>query len=516
MSTHRELRLLLGAAFLAVLALVLIQIPSIFSGVPTDPTHLDGAPSGIFVPNSGMIRDGITSQASSYPSVNTNNAGTSSTVAPTPSDAGFAVPADGAGAHVPVDVAVQSSSAPVNHLFVHSGGAVDRQPAVPPWQHASSYHTPSQIGAASWDAPAPLVPLIPPPWNEQAPFPPLPPVTPQSLKAPVGDPSSVPAQPRPLSSHRGSAVHPVGPIADVAGDRRIGLITPMEGDPKRGRFYEMCSFSKACYAQMHNVSFVLDRAAYSETHRRHRTWNRVPSLQRYLGLFDWLLYLDGDIAVANYSISLNEFVSQFPPDAWLVFTDASTGFNAGAFFIRNTPFAHHFLQRWWDTLPGPHPGGTAGFNYNDQVAAWDVLVDMMLEDPVAGRRCPVAWRPTDAGGTAGPKPRAPCRSAPLRSRQDWQRAMDCWIQVQHSCGYGFGHGDMLGVHYWNPMTRWPRGFTFFYPNKPAMGTWPRVELFSKGDFVIHTRVASHMRDVGAYDEMKQSAYCTDLQKHFVL
>ena len=77
----------------------------------------------------------------------------------------------------------------------------------------------------------------------------------------------------------------------------------------------MCSYTKACYClQGGSCQFVLDMTNYSSSvdggHRRHPTWNRVPSVRHHLRSFDWLLYLDSDIAVASTAIDLNDFVGQ--------------------------------------------------------------------------------------------------------------------------------------------------------------------------------------------------------------
>lgn len=57
--------------------------------------------------------------------------------------------------------------------------------------------------------------------------------------------------------------------------------------------------------------------------------HRVPSLQRHLPHYDWLFYSDSDVAIANVSILLEDFIHRFPPDTNIVFTDGAAGFNAG-------------------------------------------------------------------------------------------------------------------------------------------------------------------------------------------
>lgn len=280
---------------------------------------------------------------------------------------------------------------------------------------------------------------------------------------------------------------------EMAALSRIAIVTPQEGNRWAKKYFEECAFTKACYAAHHGVDFILDRANYSASHHRHRTWNRVPAMRAALmtGKYDWAVYLDADVAVANYSVSPLEFTSQLGDDVFVAFTDATLGFNAGAFFLRNSPPSFDFLDRWWSIADGLNHRAL-GFSANDQVAAWDVVVDLAIAALPAGH----------------PEKRpAGCRSLPLLHPQDWPRAMKCFEAEMRRLSLPFGARDAAGVAHWNYIERWPRGFTFFYPDSAAMSVWPRAELFTKGDWVIHTRKAGHMKAVGAFDEMVAAPFC---------
>ena len=67
----------------------------------------------------------------------------------------------------------------------------------------------------------------------------------------------------------------------------------------------------------------------------------------YLPKYEWIFYLDSDIAIANVSILLEDFIHRFPNDTYIAFTDGHYGFNAGGFFIRNVPWSYWLLDQWW-------------------------------------------------------------------------------------------------------------------------------------------------------------------------
>jgi len=60
---------------------------------------------------------------------------------------------------------------------------------------------------------------------------------------------------------------------------------------------------------------------------------------------EWLFYMDLDLVIADYRRSLTEFIKN---DFDLILNDHNAHLNNGAFFIKNTPSMHNFLQNWRD------------------------------------------------------------------------------------------------------------------------------------------------------------------------
>eukprot|EP00906_Rhabdomonas_costata_P032145 RCo045304 len=197
---------------------------------------------------------------------------------------------------------------------------------------------------------------------------------------------------------------------------KVAILTPQEGPGNA--MTRMSAFTKEAYASLHGYPFIHDTTPYSAAHRRHATWNRVPSVRKYLPGYDWILYLDSDVSIGNASILLEDFIGKFPNDTYIAFTDGLEGFNAGAFFIRNVPWSYWLLDAWWNASE-PDPGRQCQtvaqrsvllfhrckFQWNDQVALWDVML------PYYARL---------SGRSAGLEI---CKTSPA---VDWRRSIDCY------------------------------------------------------------------------------------------
>eukprot|EP00040_Diaphanoeca_grandis_P040843 m.262185 g.262185 ORF g.262185 m.262185 type:complete len:315 (+) comp44710_c0_seq1:388-1332(+) len=100
-----------------------------------------------------------------------------------------------------------------------------------------------------------------------------------------------------------------------------------------------------CYAMNHSIPFHVDTKMY-----RADFWNKQLAIEKHLSHYEWILYVDGDTIVTNFSYSMMEYVETLRPDEHVVlseihFGDAG-GFDAGVFMVRNSPTGHDFLKRW--------------------------------------------------------------------------------------------------------------------------------------------------------------------------
>eukprot|EP01006_Ploeotia_vitrea_P056877 TRINITY_DN68132_c2_g7_i1.p1 TRINITY_DN68132_c2_g7~~TRINITY_DN68132_c2_g7_i1.p1 ORF type:complete len:446 (+),score=38.48 TRINITY_DN68132_c2_g7_i1:73-1410(+) len=265
----------------------------------------------------------------------------------------------------------------------------------------------------------------------------------------------------------------------------VAILTPHEGTPNQAT--QMCSYTKEAYAKLHNYTWILDKSGYAAKHHRHATWNRVPALQKHLKNYDWVLYLDGDIAIANASILLEDFINEFPPETKIAFTDGQNDFNAGAFFIKNDPWSEWLLEDWWShSNPGDHDKMCHGntkckFEWNDQVSLWDSMMEYYAK-------------------RSGQQGKVRCKAAPSK---DWGKSIDCYKNSMNALGYPYKKRSAYHFYFWPPVDKWPRGFTFFWMDRKALSVWDEPELFHPGDFVIHTHDQWVIEEYSIYKMMKQ-------------
>jgi hypothetical protein len=100
---------------------------------------------------------------------------------------------------------------------------------------------------------------------------------------------------------------------------------------------------KAAYCSRWGLDFY----SYQDKldHSREATWSKIIALQKHLPSHDWLFWADADTVITNNQFNIRELCDN---DYDLIITHDHAGFNAGAFFIRNTPNSHEFLRRVWE------------------------------------------------------------------------------------------------------------------------------------------------------------------------
>ena len=146
------------------------------------------------------------------------------------------------------------------------------------------------------------------------------PPVPARRQRPAPPPSGWNQMPRfpPEQVRRQRSLAPEAPAPPAPLNPRIGILTVYEG--RSSKFLSMCTYTKECYAKLHGHEFIMDDAPYRQAHGRHPAWNRIESLRKYLPRYDWVLYLDADIAITNLDIRLLDFVGQFQADSFFVWT----------------------------------------------------------------------------------------------------------------------------------------------------------------------------------------------------
>lgn len=83
---------------------------------------------------------------------------------------------------------------------------------------------------------------------------------------------------------------------------------------------------------------------------RPPAWSKLLAIEKHLstGKYDYILYMDMDVVIMNFSISLETFVEASRPEADLIMTEDWGGLNTGIWFARNSSWTKWFLLKAWD------------------------------------------------------------------------------------------------------------------------------------------------------------------------
>jgi hypothetical protein len=65
-------------------------------------------------------------------------------------------------------------------------------------------------------------------------------------------------------------------------------------------------------------------------------------------MYDYIMWIDGDVLVTNQDRKIEEFINLLPPEKFLLIGHDFQGLNAGVFVIRNCPLALDFLTDAWN------------------------------------------------------------------------------------------------------------------------------------------------------------------------
>lgn len=127
--------------------------------------------------------------------------------------------------------------------------------------------------------------------------------------------------------------------------------------------------NKQAYAEKHGYD-LFDESKFLDT-SRPPSWSKIKAVQRLLNEenCDWVFWLDADTVIMNSDIRIEEFLPIDGPD-FLVAPEKNDKINAGAWLIRNTPWAHEFLNTWWNMESYVLPKGLGVSGDNDALNAF--------------------------------------------------------------------------------------------------------------------------------------------------
>ena len=108
------------------------------------------------------------------------------------------------------------------------------------------------------------------------------------------------------------------------------------------------------YAKRHGYDYFFFREANSEWQEEKSKyslglgWYKIYALRRLLALqeHEWVVYLDTDTTIHNFTMKMEEVVAQAPPDTSVIHRD-SVGWNTHVIFLRNTEYSRNFVERVW-------------------------------------------------------------------------------------------------------------------------------------------------------------------------
>jgi len=137
-------------------------------------------------------------------------------------------------------------------------------------------------------------------------------------------------------------------------NRKVGLLTFCHDNHCSGYFDgAMCLM--ASYAAQHNYTLILPDKSICMDSGRDMKWCKVLALQRYLADFDWVVWMDIDTILVNHTFTLEErfeFEDAEKGEFDVYIGADNAGMNTGMVAIRNTPWSHTFLDRWWKSGEG--------------------------------------------------------------------------------------------------------------------------------------------------------------------
>ncbi|PAV61243.1 hypothetical protein WR25_15530 isoform G [Diploscapter pachys] len=126
----------------------------------------------------------------------------------------------------------------------------------------------------------------------------------------------------------------------------IALLVVLTGARVNNGYYKIASDSLRCYSRIHDYKFIsVDDADYPECKQPDMYFRRhcVVAVVMERSSFDYVVFLDGDIGVANPNRTIEEFITD---NSEIIFYDRFWNWEimAGSYIARNTPWTRKFLR----------------------------------------------------------------------------------------------------------------------------------------------------------------------------
>jgi hypothetical protein len=99
--------------------------------------------------------------------------------------------------------------------------------------------------------------------------------------------------------------------------------------------------NREAYCQRHGYTAISEKL--DDPGGRHPLWGKLHLATKHLQDYDWLWMFDTDAIITQPSFTPTWLAG--PED--LFATSDFNGFNSSSIFIRNTPWSHDVLRKWW-------------------------------------------------------------------------------------------------------------------------------------------------------------------------
>lgn len=245
---------------------------------------------------------------------------------------------------------------------------------------------------------------------------------------------------------------------------KIGIVSSAylneKGEPHLSNVHE---FTLSSYSAGHGYTWLHIQQQLNisdldpQLHHRVPHWHKWFYINRYLELFDWLLFLDSDTYIMDQSRKIEEYIKLAGPTIDLIVSDYGARVNIGAILIRNSPWSKEFLNLWWEQGENFYGNDNGGFNHA-----------LML-----------AGLPQIYKGECS-------KSTMANQNKDMIWYDDCFNGILDRAGYPYCSRKldriwMIGTcpeEVIRPLHLW---------SNPHSPTYHPLACFRRGDFILHTR-----------------------------
>ena len=123
--------------------------------------------------------------------------------------------------------------------------------------------------------------------------------------------------------------------------------------------------NKVAYAKKHGY-YLFDESDQLDP-SRPPSWSKIRAVQRLLEEENcaWVFWMDADTVVMNSDRRVEEILPADTSKDLVITAVRVSGYNAGLWMVRNTPWTRQFLQQWWDMSSFVKPTGLSKSGDND-------------------------------------------------------------------------------------------------------------------------------------------------------